>query len=255
MTRKFTRFLQPVRERECEEVLKFIQDKRFRVLEIGGGKGHQASYMAKLGFDITSIDIEENSHWSKDDRVFPIITYDGENIPFPDDSFDFIFTSQVLEHIGKPDFVHGEMKRVLKQGGEMVHLVPSGWWAFWNCVLCPASRFRMIFRRIMSDDRKKYWYGIKPLLKFLFIPLPRSHGDNRKTIFGAVGEIWTFSFRSWTQHLEEQNYAILESRPLGLFYTGYSLFGLGISFRMRKKLSRFFGSATLLFRTLPKGQA
>lgn len=51
--------------------------------------------------------------------------YDGENLPFPDNSQDFIHSSHCLEHID--DYVKAiqEWYRVLKVGGYMIITVPS----------------------------------------------------------------------------------------------------------------------------------
>jgi ubiquinone/menaquinone biosynthesis C-methylase UbiE len=44
----------------------------------------------------------------------------GEDLPFPEDSFDYILSLQVLEHVENPMPLLKEMYRVLKPGGEAV---------------------------------------------------------------------------------------------------------------------------------------
>lgn len=54
----------------------------------------------------------------------------GEAIPFPDDSFDLVYSSNVLEHVGNPEAVLDEALRVLKPGGLLLVVVPNygSWW-------------------------------------------------------------------------------------------------------------------------------
>lgn len=49
----------------------------------------------------------------------------GGAIDFPDNSFDVIFSSNVLEHIVDVDAALQEMRRVLRPGGVMFHSVPT----------------------------------------------------------------------------------------------------------------------------------
>ncbi|NLD95142.1 MAG: class I SAM-dependent methyltransferase [Fibrobacter sp.] len=49
----------------------------------------------------------------------------GENLPFNNESFDFIFSSTVLEHTNNPELVLREAHRVLKPGGGMQFVFPN----------------------------------------------------------------------------------------------------------------------------------
>lgn len=54
----------------------------------------------------------------------------GEDLPFPDASFDLVISSNVLEHVDNPQKVIDESVRVLKPGGHIVIVVPNygSWW-------------------------------------------------------------------------------------------------------------------------------
>lgn len=45
---------------------------------------------------------------------------DEEKLPFPNNTFDEVFSNNVLEHLRNIGFVVDEMKRVLKKGGKLV---------------------------------------------------------------------------------------------------------------------------------------
>ena len=54
----------------------------------------------------------------------PDLYYDGETIPFEDESFDTVMSIQVLEHTPEPQRLLGEMARILKRDGLMVLSAP-----------------------------------------------------------------------------------------------------------------------------------
>ena len=54
-----------------------------------------------------------------------IINTRGEEIPFPDSHFDFIFSSTTLEHTESPERVLDEAVRVLKPGGCLQFVFPN----------------------------------------------------------------------------------------------------------------------------------
>lgn len=49
----------------------------------------------------------------------------AEALPFPDGAFDFVFSSSVLEHVGRRREALQEMCRVLKPSGQMIIAVPT----------------------------------------------------------------------------------------------------------------------------------
>lgn len=64
---------------------------------------------------------EENFDYIKPDDV---ILYDGKNFPFENNSFDFLYHTEVLEHIIDPHLFLSECNRVLKENGSMFFSVP-----------------------------------------------------------------------------------------------------------------------------------
>ena len=125
-----------VREVELDcivEIITTLLEKdltQLKVLEIGSGTGIQAKMLTDLGCEVIAIDIHD-SNYSKD-RVFDIVDYNGKDIPFPDDYFDIVFSSNVLEHISNIDDFHCEMQRVVRASGYSIHVLPSGVWRFWT---------------------------------------------------------------------------------------------------------------------------
>lgn len=53
-----------------------------------------------------------------------IVLYDGKEFPFKNNSFDFLYHTEVLEHIIDPTLFLNECNRVLKDNGSMFFSVP-----------------------------------------------------------------------------------------------------------------------------------
>src|SRR6185295_18024588 len=98
-------FLHVVREFELARIASYLPPGA-RVLEIGGGSGYQALRLGQLGFEVCAVDVAGSTYAA--DMVFPVQIYDGKHLPFPDESFDVVFSSNVLEHIREPGEVHRE---------------------------------------------------------------------------------------------------------------------------------------------------
>jgi len=50
---------------------------------------------------------------------------DANSIPYPDNSFDLIFSDNVFEHLEQPELVLKEAMRVLKPGGRLLFKTPN----------------------------------------------------------------------------------------------------------------------------------
>jgi ubiquinone/menaquinone biosynthesis C-methylase UbiE len=89
------------------------------VLDIGCGQGEITNYISTLnGYDVTGIDISaEKIKFCSETYRFKTITGNGYSLPFENNSFDLVISTEVLEHQEHPDLFLNEAKRVMKKQG------------------------------------------------------------------------------------------------------------------------------------------
>ena len=75
--------------------------------------------------EYVGLDMEKTGHDHKNSKVD--VYYDGEHLPFEDETFDSLFSSEVLEHVFNPDEILPELNRVLKKGAKVLITVPFSW--------------------------------------------------------------------------------------------------------------------------------
>jgi ubiquinone/menaquinone biosynthesis C-methylase UbiE len=101
---------------------RLLPQVRGSLLDVGCG---EMPFRFALQPDVayTGIDVEEAISFgmSGDNAIH---AFDGRTIPFPDDHFDNILCTEVLEHADAPEQLLVEMHRVLKPGGMLIMTVP-----------------------------------------------------------------------------------------------------------------------------------
>ena len=97
-----------------------------RVLEIGAGSGHQASLLEYFDHEVEAIDVSISNH-----LIYPITEFDGVNIRSLNNYFDYVFSSNVLEHVVHLDKLQKEIYRALKPEGLAIHILPTHTWRLW----------------------------------------------------------------------------------------------------------------------------
>ena len=226
------------------------------IVEIGGGTGWQAKRLAEAGFKVRSFEIANSDY--REGRVFPVEEYDGHKIPAPDGSFDVVFSSNVLEHIGALEQFQDELARVLKPNGIAIHVVPSATWRVYTFI----AHYPWLVRMAADLTRGKRDTAeariaaravsrrspIELLSRVLVAPRHGEHGS-------AIGEIWLFSRFAWKSLFRRTGWHLLAHKPNGLFYTGAVMFGRSIDPPARRHLSRILGSSCHVFVLAPPAKA
>lgn len=95
-----------------------------KVLDIGCGVGLVDYYLAPVIKDLYGVDIEEGviDKAKMNNPGVNYSLYNGENLPFDDNSMDFVFAINVMHHVPQSQWQSFilEMKRILRPGGAAV---------------------------------------------------------------------------------------------------------------------------------------
>jgi ubiquinone/menaquinone biosynthesis C-methylase UbiE len=100
------------------------------VLEIGCGVGYGAHYLASFGASLV-VAIDKDSaalEYARKAYFHSKVHYQqgsGSRLPFADGAFEFVLSSQVIEHLTSPELFLSEIKRVLKPGGFCLVTTPN----------------------------------------------------------------------------------------------------------------------------------
>ena len=114
-----------------------------KLLEIGAGVG-TFLIAARKKYNIESFGVEpskdEFSPFNEISKSLlneyglsekTIFNCSGETLPFHEDTFDLIYSTNVLEHVQNPEKVFSESLRVLKSGGFLQFVIPN-YFSFWE---------------------------------------------------------------------------------------------------------------------------
>lgn len=117
------------REREqpwMEETFRWERFRGARVLEIGVGLGTDHRSLARGGAILSGIDLTPRCieltarRFEQEGLQSDLQVMDAENMSFPDDSFDVVYSFGVLHHTSSTERAFKEVRRVLRPGGLFV---------------------------------------------------------------------------------------------------------------------------------------
>jgi ubiquinone/menaquinone biosynthesis C-methylase UbiE len=144
-----------VKDLELDLLLGFVKPQQgLNMLEVGIGTGLFAMELGKRGIEIVGIDPSEKMREIAKKRGFDVRYGVGEQIPFPDNTFDVVLSMSSMEFSREPDLFVSEMRRVAKPNGTVVVAVLNLWSTYGI-----SRRVRGIFRRSFFNDVHFYAYG------------------------------------------------------------------------------------------------
>ena len=115
--------------RECGLIL----NPESRLLDFGCGSGKWVQELRSKGFQAygcgTRYDNEPgvNTEAMISQGIIRILDLADYRLPFDDDTFDFIFSDNVFEHVQNYAQTNAEIARVLRKDGLCLHIFPSRW--------------------------------------------------------------------------------------------------------------------------------
>jgi SAM-dependent methyltransferase len=150
------------------EIVPFSITAGLDVLEIGCGLGTDAVEFARAGARYTGIDLTAPA---VDLTRRKLVAYglpgttlqaDAEQLPFPDDHFDVVYSWGVIHHTPNTDRCVAEIRRVLRPGGMLILMLyhAHGWWEYrirhhWRLLSLLRFRPAAWFARRMGADPQR----------------------------------------------------------------------------------------------------
>lgn len=91
-----------------------------RILDLGCGDGQLTVRVAATGAEVSGVDASPQMVAAARARGVTAEVGDAEALPYPDGSFEAVFSNAALHWVRNQDAMLGEVRRVLKSGGRFV---------------------------------------------------------------------------------------------------------------------------------------
>jgi SAM-dependent methyltransferase len=101
-----------------------------RLLENGCGIGLYLEHLIPLGCEVFGLEYDIGRAQEARTKTENILGAAGEDLPFPEHSFDLILSNEVIEHVDDDQQAIKEMIRVLVPGGRLILFCPNRWYPF-----------------------------------------------------------------------------------------------------------------------------
>lgn len=112
--------------RKVRPLVGFAGAGRPRLLDAACGPGKKSAQLSSAGFDVTAVSYERARPAALPEGVKFVGGVDlNEKLPFDDASFDYVYLSEVIEHLENLPETIREFSRVLKPGGGWLITCPN----------------------------------------------------------------------------------------------------------------------------------
>lgn len=223
-------------------------------LELGAGDCYQsyriATYLQNyLCTDINPLGFPENGS----NVMYDILDAEEAGERFAPETFDFVYSSSLLEHLPNPEKTIEGVYRILQDGGVFVCLLPSPLWRILNTILYPYSEYlyylrekhlKSLFIRCKKPD--DYNNNVKAEQKGKKKHLgPDPHGISAT----RWEELFAFSAHRWKKLFRQAGFKVVRTKR------GPVSSGLGLGHESVKRVMEFLGFSSVNIFILSKGNS
>lgn len=121
-------------------------------LELGAGDGFQSALLLRYVGHLTATDIKPAILRMPPHNGLDYQVLDAEEVGehFPPDSFDLVFSSNLLEHLPAPERALTGICQVLKDDGVTIHIVPSPFWKVCELLLYVPNHVIVLLEQVLG---------------------------------------------------------------------------------------------------------
>jgi len=121
------RLLQPLRSAELDFKVMYLnaRERDHLLLEVGCGSGHNLKALQDLGWVVEGVDFDAKAVQNAREKGLPVRHGTLQEQHYPDDCFDVITMSHLIEHVHEPHDLLCECRRILKPSGRLVIVTPN----------------------------------------------------------------------------------------------------------------------------------
>jgi SAM-dependent methyltransferase len=117
--------------RRLDMIVSLLPIDTRRILEDGCGVGEYVQRLAELGYNTIGLDLEfDRVRDATQKGIEQLHVATGEQLPYPDNTFDALLSHEVIEHVADDRMAAREMIRVLRPGGRVILFCPNRWYPF-----------------------------------------------------------------------------------------------------------------------------
>jgi SAM-dependent methyltransferase len=245
--------LHAFRRRELQAILGQCPERQFRRgLELGAGDGYQSSILSRYVQRLVCTDYDKQRLQRQAPPPTSYLVCDAEAVGnlFRENTFDFVFSSNMLEHLPNPEAALAGIHRVLRQDGITIHVLPSVFWKLCHILLFNPNRLVMRIERLFAGrqtTKTVSTLGNNPKVaraarrRWL---LPPPHGVSN----GTIQELLAFRRSRWKRILERSRFTVVRVMK-GPVASGY---GFGLD-RLRRVLEQLGLASEYVFIAVKAG--
>ena len=165
------------------------------LLDGGSGGGHFSAMACRLRANVTSLDVGEALLEQVREKCdSKTIVGDLMSLLFDDGFFDFVLSTEVIEHTPDPAVALSELARVVKPGGTILVTTPG---KLWQPVVRGASKFGLrpfqgrenfLWPRTARKILLNSGFSVEKCFGFNLLPLFKSSFGSFHRVFDRMGE-------------------------------------------------------------------
>lgn len=243
-------WLHSYRKRELDIIFSKCPPKIFKEgLELGAGDGFQSDFVSEYveKLIVTDINPERLKKQNTESREYRICDAEKVSNVFKNQTFDFIFSSNLLEHLPNPLEALKNMHKILKDGGVVIHIIPSPFWKICHLffyipnilvqaieIIFKKNRIAIFSKKMRnfrglnegSKSSNEYDNNVKaikaPRRTFFQMLMPAPHGVSSNNI----KEFYALTRKRWKEEFQKANFEVMTIKK-GPVASGY---GFGLNF-------------------------